>query len=483
MSFTIPPPNKVDGQSGFIADIDNAYAALALVTGINVLNSAYAGGADPTGVADSTAAIQAALNAVPAGGGVVRIPAGTYKVSGTLTVSVPKTFIQGDGQRNTTIQFWGAGSCIYMHADNYADFSAFLYEGGGIKGLSVDGTHAAGVADGLNFGDWFACEFDMQIIGFTAVGSNGLHMLNSMGYTEKTRGQFAISKCDTCVAFDVSTTVSTANRSFGYTDLVVEMDGMTGNGITLLNGAQVYHSRLVARANVSGGAGSAYACLSVQGKCASVVQNPGSPSQISASRLDFQAEANATTPIQSTILLDITSDCRISNCAGILDFAFGQQMALSNYTQTGMTNNFQFEGIINGDTRLNPASAGGAFATAAAKIYGKAQVNSTGQFFTAFGDFGALTLSANTTISLGSVNWPAAAGPQRKTFLITQPATGGPFTVTWPNAPSPSVTGPAVRWAGGTPPVMTAVAGASDLYQLETFDGATWYGTAIQHVS
>jgi Pectate lyase superfamily protein len=44
-------------------------------------------GADPTGAADSTAKIQAAINAcATAGGGIVYFPSGTYKITSTLTV-------------------------------------------------------------------------------------------------------------------------------------------------------------------------------------------------------------------------------------------------------------------------------------------------------------------------------------------------------------------------------------------------------------
>jgi parallel beta-helix repeat protein len=52
--------------------------------------------ADPTGATDSTSAIQAALNAVPSGGGVVYIPAGTYLVSASLTMA-SGTMLVGDG--------------------------------------------------------------------------------------------------------------------------------------------------------------------------------------------------------------------------------------------------------------------------------------------------------------------------------------------------------------------------------------------------
>lgn len=87
-TFTIPPDNKTAGEGGFVADINNAYAALAAVAGYNVLDAAYGGGADSSGVADSTAAINAAIAAAQgAGGGAVYFPPGTYLVSSPLLLS------------------------------------------------------------------------------------------------------------------------------------------------------------------------------------------------------------------------------------------------------------------------------------------------------------------------------------------------------------------------------------------------------------
>lgn len=64
MVFTVPSAN---------AD----YPALAAAVAGNVQNTAWAGGADPSGVSDSTAAIQAALDA-----GMAYVPPGTYKITG-----------------------------------------------------------------------------------------------------------------------------------------------------------------------------------------------------------------------------------------------------------------------------------------------------------------------------------------------------------------------------------------------------------------
>lgn len=81
------------------------YAAAVRIIGgspwIDVTHPTY--GADPTGVADSTTAIQAALNATPTGGCTVWFPPGTYVISSALTV--PRTtLLLGAGRDISIIQ-------------------------------------------------------------------------------------------------------------------------------------------------------------------------------------------------------------------------------------------------------------------------------------------------------------------------------------------------------------------------------------------
>ena len=87
---------------------------------------------------------------------------------------------------------------------------------------------------------------------------------------------------------------------------------------------------------------------------------------------------------------------------------------------------------------------------------------------------------ASVTISLTPSAEATNVQPQRKTIVITQAAAGGPYTVTWPSTGLPSNTSPTVQWAGGVAPVISAAAGATDVYLLETLNGKTWYGAARQ---
>lgn len=105
-------------------------------------------GAVGDGVADDTAAIQAAINAVKSNnGGVVYVPAGTYKTSSTLVVDFPLT-IQGAGMATsgypsgptpTRIKWAGGASDMLVFGAN----GSSPITGGGICDISFDGDNLA----------------------------------------------------------------------------------------------------------------------------------------------------------------------------------------------------------------------------------------------------------------------------------------------------------------------------------------------------
>lgn len=78
----------ISGQKlqGVVAAIAAPTSGMSTDEPILYNRNAVQAGADPTGQADSTAAIQTCLNAVGRTGGVVFLPAGRYRVEGTLSV-------------------------------------------------------------------------------------------------------------------------------------------------------------------------------------------------------------------------------------------------------------------------------------------------------------------------------------------------------------------------------------------------------------
>ena len=79
--------------------------ALQQVKAVDWLNVVTMFGADNTGAADSTTAINTALASVPSGGGCVYLPAGTYKVNSStaLALATAGTVLCGDGYGATII--------------------------------------------------------------------------------------------------------------------------------------------------------------------------------------------------------------------------------------------------------------------------------------------------------------------------------------------------------------------------------------------
>ena len=180
-------------------------------TPLDWVNVVTAYGADPTGSADSTTAIQAALNAV-ASGGVVYLPAGTYKVSAPLILPavgmtlagdtgamqsgagspgvgtiirpssswaqggavVPAVVIGGGAPRQTIQDLWINGSSVSTVDVEAIDFSTSsgghtLYRVG-INNFTSWGVYASG------FLGWYADTLIIQSCGSNSVS---LHQVNS----------------------------------------------------------------------------------------------------------------------------------------------------------------------------------------------------------------------------------------------------------------------------------------------------------------
>jgi hypothetical protein len=96
-------------------------------------------GADSTGVADSTAAIQKTINGLPTNGGAVYFPAGTYKITDAIALR-SKLLLVGDGD---------GASVIIQYTANKDAFSGAALSRVAVQGLYLQGT-GAGTGSGLN---------------------------------------------------------------------------------------------------------------------------------------------------------------------------------------------------------------------------------------------------------------------------------------------------------------------------------------------
>lgn len=121
----------------------------SMITGapVNVLDF----GADPTGVADSTSAINAALAFSVATGkpGVVTIPSGTYKCTSTITVDV--SMIRLVGQYATLSFATAAASIVAIQVTSLTTSTIFNQSPSGIEGLVLVGPNTGTASVAIDF--------------------------------------------------------------------------------------------------------------------------------------------------------------------------------------------------------------------------------------------------------------------------------------------------------------------------------------------
>lgn len=120
---------------------------------VDWLNAVTVSGADPAGVADSTSAIQAALNAA-ANGQPVYLPAGVYKTTSPITLP-PGSVLLGPSAWDSTA-FADVGATIKPSASftgtevlYMTDTGSAPTQGSVIRHLGIDGSALAVTADGI----------------------------------------------------------------------------------------------------------------------------------------------------------------------------------------------------------------------------------------------------------------------------------------------------------------------------------------------
>jgi hypothetical protein len=144
---TYPPRGTDPYDVALRTFMDGSYvhsAAVASGTGI-----------DPTGVADSSAAIQALIDGLGANGGRVVLPQGIYLLNTGLSTTAPNVEICGEGGQGqdagvgrgaTRLHYAGSGVAFTFNAPA----SSTIYRGPVLRNLAISGTSSATMAVRFN---------------------------------------------------------------------------------------------------------------------------------------------------------------------------------------------------------------------------------------------------------------------------------------------------------------------------------------------
>lgn len=144
--FTPVPVTRAPGTGNPPVDMNNTSLELAAMGGTyNILNTAYAGGADPTGGSSSSAAIQAAINAALSAAvsqfdnGPMRAPAVVIPF-GNYLITTPLNFSGGSSEAGIRITGASRGSRLFSTGSTIFDFQTTYLEGFEFDHLTIDAT-------------------------------------------------------------------------------------------------------------------------------------------------------------------------------------------------------------------------------------------------------------------------------------------------------------------------------------------------------
>lgn len=140
----------------------------------------------------------------------------------------------------------------------------------------------------------------------------------------------------------------------------------------------------------------------------------------------------------------------------------GQITGLANMTAADVTN------VLNDATLAGALNFGGNLIKDYAEQIASITLSASGNLPVNFSLGAIQEINLDASASSMSISNIPSSGSASMTLIITQGATGGPFTIVWPTG---------TKWPGGIAPVLSTVAGAIDIVVLTTPNaGTTWYG-------
>lgn len=415
-------------------------------------------GAVGNGVADDTAAIQAAINALPAvsgsfGGNTIYVPAGKYKTTSTLTLKENQNLI-GAGEGQVQFDYSGSGAAIAVQgtAGSVPESNSQL------RGFVVKGYSADAAAIGIQVGNHQGIR--ILDVGLWGLGT-GLRFYNADAakWTENNHVDINVIQCGLAIDFD--------GQSSDWSTYRIHMVGDPGNsGIKMQNAAVLTGCRI----EMLGG----IAAKATSNTAFAFAVDPGDAdgtSWVEGCEFLIALETGGTGFGPYTIVLGATSGTPF-NGNGVLWFkdygapywqgfaTAGAAMRFSGYFRDEVLGKSDPECVMHGSLARPQVGRLSAATTDNMTIYPKR------------GDFQAFLLRNGANTIAGFDEAATFGRAHQIEIFLKQPASGGAGTVTWPGN---------VKWAGTTS-ALSSTNGYVDKVKLTYLPTeSTWYGEVSTH--
>jgi hypothetical protein len=463
-------------------------------------------GSDPTGVADSTAAFNAAVAALPtvtinngAGGATATYPVGRIKFgSGTYKLGVsadtvnlgPFVGIDGPGQIACLIKYYGATRCfrtintIYgTNGDlnlNFAGLAPYTNWSPGFDGFTIDGANSTSTAIGLWIGDIEGASLgpSLTIQNFTKTGQIGLLFYSENSWHEKLTGSVNIYNCKTLVQNGIAAPAHFYGGDLNYSDLRFNIFADAGQDVfAQYGGASFYHGSLQIRGNTCEGATNTGAVIRLAGGAIARNEPHRGHGRSPGHRPAAQRSA-ASGPCDAQVDRVRRPDRRLR--ALLLGRPGLRQ--LQPVDQLDAHSRQQAVQLRRADPwRQRPQPD--------VRVAEPAAADAVHQHHASHRPDGDLRLRDELDRPVQRRLLQLGQLPGDLTLLFRKCETSAARTIyirvqqgsnqrqiTWPSNGSPSADSPIMLWESGVPPVLSRTNGSVDMFELWTVDGQTWYG-------
>jgi hypothetical protein len=429
--------------------------------GMQVIWADLLPGVDPTGVADSTAALAAAQTAQGTNPYEIRLGVGTYLLgtSSNLVTFGPNQGITGEGTSYTTISYVGNATCIAVFESTFNDASV----GGRLGGFTLDGYYAGSSAVGISWGNLQgARSYDIAIYGFS--GGGILFANTSANWSEQ--GDWKdIRLVQNGGANGANVTFSNGSFDYSVYEFLIVANSGT-DGVRLQDNAELQGCRLEIRGNFAAEAGNTGAVIAM-GRGTAVT---GDQSYVKSVQLDVAVETSGSDSGTGHYTLLMNSNNSASQFWGAGVFSFSTVTVPFQGVSNPQNLPFGFSGVIN-DPVVGVTAAGDGLGVVGGSSWSQANNITYSLYDTTIywelSDIWAFQLGNGAT----AITFYASGitgRSRRGELLIMQPSSGAAGTLTWPEN---------VKWSSGSfGGTLSTVNGTIDKAYLTYYpSNTTWY--------